>query len=79
MQAWESLVFATVVATFVTFVFLWVLHYAFKKAFSESKNYEFQDTIMVDERRKVSTMDVLLEKISVIEKKISVIEEKINK
>lgn len=77
MQAWESLVFATIAATFVTFIFLWVLHYAFKKVFSEKfMDSEFQDTIMVGDRRKLNTMEVLLEKISTIEEKILIMEEK---
>jgi hypothetical protein len=77
MQAWESLVFATIAATFVTFLFLWVLHYAFKKAFS-SESAEFPDTVMFGERRKMNTFDTLLAKICIIEEKIVAIEKKLN-
>lgn len=78
MQTWESLVFATILATVITFLFLWVLHYAFKKMFTHEAQ-EFQETISYEDRRQSTVVDLVLEKVISIEKKVISIDEKISK
>jgi hypothetical protein len=74
MQSWESLVFATIVASFVTFIFLLVLQIIFARIFSHHDDTEFQDTSDFADRRKPSTIGMVLEKIEKIETSIASIE-----
>lgn len=78
MQTWESLVFATVLATAFTFLFLWVLQHTFKRMFSEQEN-DFLETVSFEDRRKSTTIDLVLEKVISIENKVDLIEKKIDK
>lgn len=72
MQSWESVVFATIVASLVTFIFLWILQIVFARIFSRHTE-DFDDTSIFADRRK-HTIDVVLEKIEKIETSISSIE-----
>lgn len=77
MQNWESLVFATVLATVFTFLFLWVLQYTFKRVFSEQE-LDFLETVSFEDRRKSMTIDLVFEKVISIEEKVDSIEKKIS-
>jgi hypothetical protein len=79
MQNWESLAFATVLASIVTFLFLWVLQYAFNKIFNEKMEQDFQETLTFEDRRKSTVINLVLEKVISVEKKVISIDKKLSK
>jgi hypothetical protein len=79
MQAWESLAFATVLASIVTFFFLWIIQYVFKKIFNEKMEQDFQETLTFEDRRKSTVINLVLEKVISVEKKVISIDEKLSK